>query len=159
MEELLGWDQESSGFWHAHLKANPAVLELPCSIGKAVTVQDLVRHIWAAELRSGQRIAGLPMLAGKDVPAGPLDALFGLHQQAIQIYRTLLDDPAQDWDSTIMMEYDWLPPQARTVSRRKLLAHALIHSQRHWAQLTTLVREAGFSSGFNGDMLFSQALS
>ena len=41
------------------------------------------------------------------------------------------------------------------MSRRKVLAHALFHSQRHWAQLATLVRAAGFPSGFRGDLLFS----
>jgi hypothetical protein len=39
-----------------------------------------------------------------------------------------------------------------------MAAHALLHSQRHWAQLATLVRVAGFPSGFKGDLLISQAL-
>lgn len=39
-----------------------------------------------------------------------------------------------------------------------LLEFALWHSQRHWAQLATLVRDAGFPSDFKGDLLFSQAL-
>jgi hypothetical protein len=47
-----------------------------------------------------QRIAGLPVLDKKEMPAGPLDALFDLHQQAVQVFRALLDDPAQDWDET-----------------------------------------------------------
>ncbi len=56
------------------------------------------------------------------------------------------------------LDFHWLPPQARTSSRRKVMAHALFHSQRHWAQLATLVRAAGFPSGFKGDLLFSSAL-
>lgn len=158
MEELLAWNEESSNFWKAHLDANPPLLELPCGIGKAINVQDFVRHIWAAELRMGRRIAEVPMLTGTDVPQGPLDALFGLHQQAVQIFRILLDNPAQDWDATITFEYDWLPPHARTISKRKGLAHALFHGQRHWAQLATLVRTAGYPSEFMGDLLFSPAM-
>ena len=99
--------------------------------------------------RAGQR---------KKCPHGPLDALFGLHNQAVKIFRTLLDDPAQNWDETMTLDFPWLPPQARTVSRRKVLGHALFHSQRHWAQLATLVRAAGFPSEFKGDLLFSSAL-
>ncbi len=158
MQELLVWNQESSSFWNEHLKANPALLELPCGIGGAASVQEFVRHIWAVELRWSQRIAGLPQLAREAVPAGPLDALFDLHEQAVQIVRTLLDNPHQDWDETIALDYDWLPPQARIASRRKLMGHALFHSQRHWAQLATLVRAAGFPSGFKGDLLLSEAL-
>ena len=158
LEELLAWDQEASTFWKEHLEANPALLELPCGIGGAATVKEFVRHIWGVELRWSQRIAGLPVSPNEEMPDGPLDAVFGLHNQAVEVYRTLLDDPVQNWDETMMMDFPWLPPQARTASRRKVLAHALFHSQRHWAQLATLVRAAGFPSGFKGDILFSLAL-
>jgi uncharacterized damage-inducible protein DinB len=158
LEELLAWSQEVSAFWKEHLEANPALLELPCGIGGAQNVQQFVRHIWGVELRWGQRIAGLPVSPNEEMPDGPLDAVFGLHDQAVDVYRTLLEDPAQDWDGTMTMDFPWLPPQARTASRRKVMAHALFHSQRHWAQLATLVRAAGFPSGFKGDVLFSLAL-
>jgi len=158
LQELLVWNQESSGFWHEHLLANPLLLELPCGIGGTRNVQEFVRHIWAVELRWSQRIAGLPELPREDVPAGPLDTLFGLHQQAVQIFNSLLSDPAQDWEAIKALEYDWLPVHARRASLRKLTAHALFHSQRHWVQLATLVREAGFPTKFKGDVLFSSAL-
>ncbi|MGB6686347.1 MAG: DinB family protein [Terracidiphilus sp.] len=157
-KELLAWNRDSAAFWKAHLDANPALLELPCGIGGADNVQQFVRHICGVELRWSQRIARLPETPREDVPAGPLSALFGLQERAAQIWRDLLDNPAEDWDDTLTMNYDWLPPQARTASRRKLMAHALFHSQRHWAQLATLVRAAGFPSGFKGDLLFSEAL-
>jgi len=57
------------------------------------------------------------------------------------------------------LDFPWLPQDARSFSRRKIAAHALFHSQRHWAQLATLVRVAGFPSGFKGDMLISSALT
>jgi uncharacterized damage-inducible protein DinB len=158
LEELLTWDREASNFWKAHLEANPALLELPCGIGGAATVQEFVRHIWSVELRWGQRIAGLPVLAKEAMPTGPLDALFDLHLQAVRIFRSLLDEPALDWEEKGSLDLPWLPAEGRAVSRRKLTAHALLHSQRHWAQLATLVRAAGFPSGFKGDFLFSAAL-
>jgi uncharacterized damage-inducible protein DinB len=158
LDELLAWNHESAAFWKGHLEANPALLELPCGIGGAANVQEFVRHIWAVELRWSQRIADLPELAKGDIRAGPLDVLFGLHERAEQILRTLLEDPAQDWEKTMTLNYDWLPARARTSSRRKLVAHALFHSQRHWAQLATLVRTAGFPSEFKGDLLLSSAL-
>jgi len=159
MEELLGWNQEASNWWKAHLDANPALLELPCGIGGTANVQEFVRHIWGVELRWAERIAGLPATEIKDMPAGPLDALFDLHVKADAIVAGLLNDPNQKWDETITFDFKFLAPDARTFSRRKLLAHALFHSQRHWAQLATLVRAAGFPSGFKGDVLFSPALA
>jgi uncharacterized damage-inducible protein DinB len=158
LEELLAWNQESSNFWKAHLEADPALLELPCDIGGTANVLEFAGHIWGVELVWGQRIAGLPQLTREDVHVLSLDALFELHVKAVQVFRTLLDDPALNWDETMTLDYNWLPPQARTFSRRKVAAHALFHSQRHWAQLATLVRAAGFPSGFKGDLLFSSAL-
>jgi uncharacterized damage-inducible protein DinB len=158
LEELLAWNHEASEFWKAHLDANPALLELPCDIGGTVSVGQFVRHVWGVELRWGQRIAGLPVSPNEEMPDGPLDALFGLHLQAVQVFRTLLDDPALNWDEGMTLNYPWLPFEARSASRRKVAAHALFHSQRHWAQLATLVRAAGFPSGFRGDLLFSPAL-
>lgn len=157
-EELLHWNDESARFWHAHLGANPALLELPCGIGGAENVQALVRHIWGAELRWAERIAGRPETPREAVPVGPLDALFGLHTQAAKIFAESLADPASDWDADYTLEVKWLPPEKRVISRRKALLHGLFHSQRHWAQLATLVRGAGYPSEFRGDLLFSSAL-
>jgi uncharacterized damage-inducible protein DinB len=140
------------------LDANPTLLELPCGIGGTENVQQFAGHIWGVELRWGQRIAGLPVMAREDVPRGPLDALFGLHLKAVELFRALLDNPALNWDEAMKLDIPWLPPEASNISRRKIAAHAFFHSQRHWAQLATLVRAAGFPSGFKGDMLFSSAL-
>ncbi|MDR3774783.1 MAG: DinB family protein [Terracidiphilus sp.] len=156
--ELLAWNRESSDFWKAHLDANPALLELPCDIGGTANVQEFVRHIWAVEMIWAQRIAGLPVTDRKEIPAGPHDALFGLHEKAVEIFCEMLDDPARNWDETITLKFPWLPPDGLTASRRKLAGHALFHSQRHWAQLATLVRAAGFPSGFKGDILFSAGI-
>lgn len=159
LDELLVWNDEASKFWKAHLDANPALLELPCDIGGAGDVQGFVRHIWGVELRWGQRIAGIPQLAKEDTPAGPLAALFDLHIKAVGVFRALLDDPGVEWEEKMTLDFPWLPQDARSFSRRKIAAHALFHSQRHWAQLATLVRTAGFPSGFKGDMLISSALT
>jgi uncharacterized damage-inducible protein DinB len=155
LEELLSWNEQSSAFWKSHLDANPNLLELPCGIGGAATVQELVRHIWGAELRWCERLAETPESAREKIPAGPLSALFDLHCQAISIFRGLLTAPESSWNDPYILKFDWIPPEKRSVSRRKIAAHTLIHSQRHWAQLATLVRNAGFPSDFWGDVLFA----
>jgi uncharacterized damage-inducible protein DinB len=158
LQELLIWNEEGSAFWKGLLEDNPSLLDLPCTIGGAPNVQEFIRHIWGAELRWAQRLAGVPETPRDAIPSGPIDALFLLHVQAIQLMRGLLADRTHNWEATYTLDVSWLPPHARTSTHRKLLAHALLHSQRHWAQLATLVRAAGFSSGFSGDLLFSSAL-
>ncbi len=157
-EELLAWCQQSASFWKGHLDANPALLQLPCGIGGNMDVQAFVRHVWGVELLWSQRIAGLPE-RNKDVwPTGPLDTLFELHLEAVRNFRKLLDDPARDWNARLDFDRPGMPPELRYPSHRKVLAHALLHGNRHWAQLSTLVRNAGFPSGFLGDLLFSSTL-
>lgn len=158
LEELLVWNEESSGFWKVHLDANPQLLELACDIGGTANVQEFVRHIWGVELRWSQRLAGLPVMAKEAAPMGPLDALFDLHREAVEIFRGLLAAAEESWEQPYVLDLEWIPAEARTMSRRKVAAHALFHSQRHWAQLASLVRIAGFPSDFKGDLLFSAAL-
>jgi uncharacterized damage-inducible protein DinB len=157
-EEMLAWNDQASAYWKAHFDANPNLLDLPCDIGGAANVQELVRHIWGAELRWAQRLATVPVTPREEIPTGPLDALFELHLQAVEIFRDLLARPDESWAGTYVLEFDWVPENERSVSRRKIAAHALFHGQRHWAQLATLVRNAGFPSSFQGDLLFSPAL-
>ena len=58
----------------------------------------------------------------------------------------------------LQLDYDWLPQHLRTAPGASWPATRCLHSQRHWAQLATLLRTAGFPSGFEGDLMFSQAL-
>ncbi len=157
LEELLAWNEETSIFWKSHLGANPALLQLPCGIGGNADVQAFVRHIWGAELVWSQIIKGVTITDYDVWPEGPLDALFDLHVSAVRNFRMLLDDPDQNWDER-SVDYPWRRHQQPKPTLRKALAHVLLHSQRHWAQLFTLVRAAGFPSGFLGDLLFSSAL-
>ena len=158
LEELLAWDCQSADFWKAHLESNLALLQLPCGIGGNADVQGFVRHIWGAELVWSQIIAGLPVTDYDVWPTGPLDALFHLHLSAVRNFRALLDNPNTNWDER-SVHYPWRPPDAPKPTPRKAIAHVLLHSQRHWAQLSTLVRSAGFPSGFLGDLLLSSALA
>ena len=158
LEELLAWNEQSAAYWKSHLETNPSLLDLPCDIGGAGTVQAFVRHVWTADLRWSQRLAGLPVADKEKLPAGPLDALYDLHRQAVENFRNVLAAPEHSWNEPFTLDLAQVPPEMRTMSRRKIAVHALFHGQRHWAQLATLVRNAGFPSKFKGDLLFSSAL-
>lgn len=159
LEELLAWNDEASNTWKNHFDANPSLLALPCDIGGTKNVQGFVRHIWSVELRWGQRLAQLPIMDREAAPAGPLYELFQLHRQAMEIFRNLLAAPPQEWSEVCALEMDWLPADLKKPTRRKVAAHTLFHSQRHWAQLATLVRQAGYPASFHGDLLLTSALN
>lgn len=158
LEELLAWNDQAAGYWYEHLDINPSLLQLPCDVGSSASVQEFVRHIWLVELRWGQRLAGLPVLSKEVAPQGPLEALFNLHREAMEVFHNLLAAPERIWDETYVLELPHIPEDMRQPTRRKVAAHALLHSQRHYAQLATLARQAGHPVKFGGDLLFSPAL-
>jgi uncharacterized damage-inducible protein DinB len=153
LAELLAWNDEAAHNWKHHLESNPAVLEVACDIGNTGNVLGFVRHIWGAEQRWANRLAGLE---NKELATGPLEMLFAMHTEARDVFRSLIEGPEA---APYVLNFDWVPEDKRRVSRRKVAAHALFHSQRHYAQLATLVRTAGFPAQFRGDLLFSPALA
>jgi uncharacterized damage-inducible protein DinB len=76
----------------------------------------------------------------------------------MELYRDLLAAPVESWDQPYELKFDWIPPEKRYPSRRKIALHALLHGQRHYAQLATLVRVTGRPAPFMGDLLFSLAV-
>ena len=158
LAELIDWNHEAALAWKAHFEANPEYLKIPCGIGGAANLQVFARHIWGAELRWGQRIAGLPVIGRDEMAGGPLAAIYAFHEQAIGLFRGLLDRPDEFWQESLALDYDWLPPNQQSATRRKAALHAMFHSQRHWAQMATLVRVGGASARFKGDLLFSSVL-
>ncbi len=158
LEELLADNEASTGTWEAWFAANPAALELPCAIYNSATVRGLLKHIFAVELRDSQRLNGEEVVAYDAIPAGSLDDLVAIHSQAIRNLRRFLSHT----DDTALREVIALQTiSAGTVhaSRRKLFAHILLHSMRHWAQLSSLLREAGYKTDWPKDFLFSEAIA
>ncbi|MGB8259072.1 MAG: hypothetical protein WCE75_01920 [Terracidiphilus sp.] len=158
LEELLNWNHEAAEAWKAHFEANPELLRLDCGVGGAANLQVFARHIWGAELRWGQRIAGLPVTGRDEMAGGPLEAIYAFHAEAMRIFRGLLDRPESFWSESYKLDFDWLPEEKRVVTRRKVAVHAMLHSQRHWAQMATFVRMGGASARFKGDLLFSSTV-
>jgi uncharacterized damage-inducible protein DinB len=158
LEELLAWNDHAAQHWYEHLDTNRALLEAECDIAGTTSVQELVRHIWSVELRWGQRLAALPVMNKEAAPSGPLDALFNLHREAMEIFRNLIAAPVSDWNEVYALEVDRIPEELRKPTRRKVAVHAMLHSHRHYAQLATLARQAGYPAPFGGDLLLNPVL-
>jgi uncharacterized damage-inducible protein DinB len=155
--ELLADNESNTQKWHTWFAANPSALELPCSIYDSGTVRGLLKHIFAVELRHSQRLMDHPVTAYDAIPAGAMEPLFEVHEQAIRNLRQFLAGA----DMTALEEIIRLQTvSAGTLqaSRRKLFVHIMFHSMRHWAQLSTVLREAGMKTNWYKDFLFSEAI-
>jgi hypothetical protein len=155
--ELLTWNDEASAFWKKHLETHSEVA--------GAAVRDWRRQgctgVREACMDGGSAVgAAAGRCAGDCQGGGP----GGSGPDAVWTARTgignlsrVADAPGGELGGIVHAQYP-RSSEPITMSRRKVMGHALLHGQRHWAQLATLVRNAGFPSDFRGDFLFSKAL-
>lgn len=156
-EELMVDNDASTRKWQTWFAANTVALDLPCGIYNSGTVRGLLKHIFVVELRHSQRLRGEEVTAYEAIPAGSLDDLMAVHSRAVQNLRTFLSHA----DEAALQEVITLQTVSAgtlRVSRRKLFVHIFLHSIRHWAQLSSLLREAGYKTDWPKDFLFSEAI-
>jgi uncharacterized damage-inducible protein DinB len=157
LEELLADNDAATAKWQVWFAANSAALDVPCAIYNSGTVRGLLKHIFAVELRHSQRLNSEEVTSYDSIPVGSLDELMAVHGQAMQNLRKFLSSAN---DTAILEVIPLQTVSAGTVhaSRRKLMTHILLHSIRHWAQLSSLLREAGYKTDWPKDFLFSEAM-
>jgi uncharacterized damage-inducible protein DinB len=151
--ELLEWNDETAQSWKKLLAAHPEALDFPCDVYGAAKVQGLLRHIFAVETRYAQRLSGEPVTPYEQIPEGPAEVLFALHDAAVEKYRKLLAEPSVNWQERL--EFTTVSAGTQSASRKKILIHALLHGIRHYAQLATLARAHGVKPDWAMDFMFS----
>jgi uncharacterized damage-inducible protein DinB len=156
-EELLADNDANATKWRAWFESNDAALAVPCDIYNSGTVRGLLKHIFAVELRHSQRLRSQEVTAYDQISVGSLDDLFAVHVRAIKNLRAFLAQ-ANDASLAEILTTQTLSAGTVQASRRKLFVHILLHSIRHWAQLSTLLRENGFTLGWPQDFFFSSAM-
>ena len=149
--ETLKWNEATTANWRKLLAAHPEMLALPCDIARTSTVAQLLQHIVAVELRYAERILGLPETDYANVPYDSVDAIYTTHDRAMELYWRALGS-----ETTWVQQIDFQTRTAGTVltSCKTVLFHAAFHSIRHYAQLSTLIRQHGYKSDWPGDYLF-----
>jgi uncharacterized damage-inducible protein DinB len=145
------WEREQ---WHAWFRENGAktlALDLgPNNTGRIQTIGELIRHIFSAEKRYCQRARQVPLDDTSTIPTDDVDALFAFGAESRRTMRDLLAE-FRDWHSPREMT---IGPNSRVFNSRKMVLQAVTHEIRHWAQIATILRQAGYKPGPR-DLLFS----
>jgi uncharacterized damage-inducible protein DinB len=156
--ELLRFDEQETERWHEFLaKQGPAVLEIPVDLGQGKTVRDLLLHIFGVELKYAERLSGDALTKPADLPKGTIDEIFSIASTAQGKIKNYLKT-ASEADLNGKITFPTLSAGGQTATRRKVLGHALFHSLRHWAQLTTEMRRRGYKTEWHHDFLATDAL-
>jgi uncharacterized damage-inducible protein DinB len=160
--ELLAYNEEETHRWKEWFAQNPIALDLPLDIADAKNVRGLWLHISLVELHYAHIVLGLPAVnfqsVQKEIESSPPDngaTLFAISQEAAAKYKQYLAlATAEDLASV----FEFNPRRKLSASKRKLITQALTHSMRHWAQLSTFLRQEGFKQPWVHDFLMSEAM-
>jgi uncharacterized damage-inducible protein DinB len=163
--ELLGHEEQESSRWHEWFKRHPQALDVKIDIADSATVRDLLAHIVFVNLLYAEWLLGDSLRpVGKIDPARftanidktSLDAIFSAADSALLKWRKVLEKTHDEkWDE--MMSFP-VSADKMKASRRKCFVHAFLHGTRHWAQLATTLRRAGYKQDWQHDFIFSSAM-
>ena len=147
--DYTAWDREQ---WKASYSAwGTDALRL--SMGpetparRFATSGELVRHIFTAELTHLAFMAGEPLPDPSAIPTEDVGALFEYGESTRRTLSAFIE--AQDettWDVPYTVEAFGFRIES---TPRKSITHVLLHEVRHWAQLATLHRQAGYDGPYH----------
>jgi uncharacterized damage-inducible protein DinB len=158
LDELLSWTAEERAKWLPWFSDNPAALDVEVQPGgRFPTVASLLEHIFLVEVRHTRRLQRLDLPGHSGVDIGDVDGLFGYAdrgRQAVHDYvATLTADEAAAPREVVVQSGG-----SFSMTPRKLLFHMALHEVRHWAQIASAVRFAGFTPPGDHDLFYSKAL-
>jgi uncharacterized damage-inducible protein DinB len=159
IEELLGYTTGERTKWDQWFEAQPpqALQATVQREGRFPTVWSLIDHIFLVEKRHTQRLKQeAPLAEQTGVAEADVRALFDYGQAARNELTQFLHS-ATDADLRRLIQFQ-IRDQSFSFTARKLAFHILFHEIRHWAQISTAVRNAGFAPPGFHDLLFSDAL-
>jgi uncharacterized damage-inducible protein DinB len=153
LSELLDYSDHERGKWRGWVAADPKRLNLVFQLGaRFPTLWSVVEHVFLVERRHLARLEGSTPPESTAVAAGDWEGLFeyaDLVRADLRQYVEGLDEAEARETFTFS-----IPVGTYTTSRRKLVAHILLHEIRHWAQVAHTARTSGVAPPGEHDLFF-----
>jgi uncharacterized damage-inducible protein DinB len=149
---LFAWRDAETARWRSFFEANPRALDFAAGDGGMDTVRGLVRHIFAVELRYGQRLLGVAVTDWPEFRQHEIAELFNVGDEARRMIDQYLASAGEASLSEVMT-FPTLTAGTISASRRKIVVNIVTHGARHWAQVTTLVRLGGIRAAWPHDLM------
>ncbi len=156
--ELLDYTAGEAEGWAEYFEAHSEALDLPFAEGRMSTVRGAVQHVFAVERRYADRLNDEPVSGYEAIPTDSAAAMFEAGRDARARLERFLAT-ASGADLARRHTFETLSAGTQTATARKIVAHALVHAVRTWAQLATVVRQHGVPTAGRHDLLFSKALA
>lgn len=160
LNELLAYDEHEVTRWHEWFKKQPAdILDLPTKVAEGNDLRWLLFHIFAVQLRYAEWILERPSRSREEflaIPRQTVDELFAIGAQARTLLGKFIENTSAE-DLQKVLAYD-SPKFKMSASKRKCFLQAILHGDRHWAQIAVLVREAGHKTDWVHDFIVSPVM-
>jgi uncharacterized damage-inducible protein DinB len=154
LAELLDYCEEENNCWRDFFTQHPDALDLPADIAGTKNVREVVLHIAAVQMRYAERLLQMPITDYDTLAGKSGEELFALSRKSLEDLRSFaIAANDADWDGTLT--FPTRTTGDLTASRRKIFIHALLHGVRHWAQLSTYLRQKGYKQDWQHDFIFS----
>ena len=156
-QELMHYTEAETRRWKEFFQQHPDALDLDVGIAGAKDIRGLVLHIFAVELRYAERLFGTAPTPYDRLPTSSLDEIFSIGDTARQTIRQYLAQATEAGLETVLT-FETRTAGTLTSSKRKIVAHVLLHGTRHWAQIATALRQRGYKQDWPHDFIFTDAL-
>jgi uncharacterized damage-inducible protein DinB len=153
-EVLLAYTGGETRRWFDWFEAHPAAaLDVPIGEGRTATVRGMLIHIFAVELRYAQRLLGEPVTPYESLLSNSLHDIFTISGDARNKMEFYLASATSD-DLNKSLTFETISMGTLKASAATIVAHYFIHGIRHWAQVATALRQAGYKDQWAHDVLF-----
>jgi uncharacterized damage-inducible protein DinB len=153
--DYTAWERQQRHEWMRRTGDHVLSVSAGANGNRFQTVGDLVKHMFSAEKRYVERLSGKPITDTNSISNSNLESLFQFGKQSRNDLREFLQTfPSEKWDIPQQMD---LGVALVTITPRKSVTHILLHEIRHWAQIGTFWRMAGYQGDFY-DFLFCPAM-
>ncbi|MDB4899366.1 MAG: DinB family protein [Gemmatimonadetes bacterium] len=156
--ELLDYSATENERWHRWFATQPAeLLDLRFAGPPISTVRRLVQHVAFVEHRYSAIIPGRPVPSPQATDVDDVDTIFAyLAESRRELEVSIAEAMEGGLDRAI--EFTTMSAGVQRGSARKLIAHAIVHGIRHWAQLATVLREQGHPTDWGHDLLLTPSI-
>lgn len=155
--DLFAYHFDETRRWREWLAQQPAaILDVPVGDPPIATVRHLLLHIFIVEWIYVQALTQQPFDRWKAFKSDSLESIFVVADQTEAGLRKIVDSAtAANLADGATLSHPKLTVKG---SRRKFLVHTFVHSTRHWAQLASALRAAGYKTDWQHDLVLSDTM-
>lgn len=154
-DQLLEYTGGETARWREWFTSHPDALNVAYAEGRLATIGGVILHIFAVELRYTERLLGRDRVTSyEELEAHSVEELFAIGDRARGLLREYLATMTED-DARVVLTFPTLTAGTLTASKHKIASNVFLHEIRHWAQVASALRAAGYRDQWGHDMLLS----